>query len=52
MAAVNVTSVSVLNNPAHFSSELQFEISYECLYRLEGGASSSIGVLQEGCLVV
>ncbi|KAL3675114.1 hypothetical protein R1sor_025062 [Riccia sorocarpa] len=35
MSAVNVTNVTVLDNPQMFLSPLQFEISYECLTPLE-----------------
>ncbi|CAH1414102.1 unnamed protein product [Lactuca virosa] len=35
MSAVNLTNVSVLNNPAPFLSPFQFEISYECLLSLK-----------------
>ncbi|XP_024029641.1 histone chaperone ASF1B [Morus notabilis] len=31
MSAVSITNVTVLDNPALFSSPFQFEISYECL---------------------
>merc|ERR1711869_25527 len=31
MAAINVTNVVVLDNPAPFTNPLQFEIEYECL---------------------
>ncbi|GAB2280014.1 Histone chaperone asf1b [Dionaea muscipula] len=35
MSAVNLTNVSVLDNPAPFLSPFQFEISYECLIPLK-----------------
>ncbi|KAI3714365.1 hypothetical protein L1987_72964 [Smallanthus sonchifolius] len=35
MSAVNLTNVTVLNNPALFLSPFQFEISYECLLPLK-----------------
>eukprot|EP00798_Chlamydomonas_sp_ICE-L_P016503 gene16503-22731_t len=35
MAAVNVTTVNVLDNPAGFSAPFSFEIGYECLYDLK-----------------
>ena len=35
MAAVNVTSVQVLDNPCPFTNPVQFEIQYECLYDLK-----------------
>ncbi|KAK8588649.1 hypothetical protein V6N13_087553 [Hibiscus sabdariffa] len=35
MSAVNITNVSVLDNPASFLSAFQFEISYECLTPLK-----------------
>lgn len=37
MAAVSVTSVRVLDNPAPFTNPLQFEIQYECLHHLKHG---------------
>jgi histone chaperone ASF1 len=35
MAAVQITSVRVLDNPAPFQSPLAFEVEYECLYDLK-----------------
>lgn len=35
MSAVNITNVSVLDNPASFLTPFQFEISYECLTPLQ-----------------
>ncbi|XP_008800925.1 histone chaperone ASF1B-like [Phoenix dactylifera] len=35
MSAVNITNVTVLDNPAPFLNPFQFEISYECLVPLE-----------------
>ncbi|XP_021888349.1 probable histone chaperone ASF1A [Carica papaya] len=35
MSAVNITNVTVLDNPAPFLTPFQFEISYECLTPLE-----------------
>lgn len=37
MSAVNITNVTVLDNPTAFLSPFQFEISYECLVPLEDG---------------
>ena len=37
MAAVNVTNVAILNNPALFNQPLQFEIQYECVSNLADG---------------
>lgn len=34
MAAINVTNIRVLNNPAKFQDPLQFEITFECLMQL------------------
>lgn len=34
MAAINVTSISVLKNPAMFADPLTFEITFECLSAL------------------
>lgn len=38
MSAVNITNVTVLDNPAAFLNPFQFEISYECLTPLKDGA--------------
>ncbi|CAK9865421.1 unnamed protein product [Sphagnum jensenii] len=35
MSAVNVTNVTVLDNPSMFTNPFQFEISYECLLPLQ-----------------
>ncbi|KAF5180936.1 Histone chaperone asf1 [Thalictrum thalictroides] len=35
MSAVNITNVTVLDNPAAFLNSFQFEISYECLIPLK-----------------
>ncbi|KAL2346027.1 hypothetical protein Fmac_000027 [Flemingia macrophylla] len=35
MSAVNITNVTVLDNPASFLTPFQFEISYECLAALK-----------------
>jgi histone chaperone ASF1 len=35
MAAINVTNVRVLNNPANFKDSFSFEITFECLTPLE-----------------
>ena len=37
MSAVNVTNVSVLDNPSMFLNPFQFEIAYECLIPLSEG---------------
>lgn len=37
MSAVNITNVTVLDNPAAFLNPFQFEISYECLIPLADG---------------
>ncbi|KAF8378655.1 hypothetical protein HHK36_030004 [Tetracentron sinense] len=37
MSAVNLTNVTVLDNPAAFLNPFQFEISYECLIPLKDG---------------
>eukprot|EP00051_Salpingoeca_urceolata_P019532 m.286162 g.286162 ORF g.286162 m.286162 type:complete len:193 (+) comp19437_c1_seq2:698-1276(+) len=36
MALINVTDVSVLNNPARFTDAFQFKITFECLQDLAG----------------
>jgi histone chaperone ASF1 len=35
MSVVSLLGVKVLNNPAHFSSQYQFEITFECLEQLQ-----------------
>jgi len=40
MSAVNVTNVTVLDNPSMFLNPFQFEISYECLVPLKDGKRS------------
>lgn len=40
MSAVNVTNVTVLDNPSMFLNPFQFEISYECLVPLNDGECS------------
>ncbi|KAJ0039112.1 hypothetical protein Pint_22185 [Pistacia integerrima] len=41
MSAVNITNVTVLDNPAAFLNPFQFEISYECLTPLKDGPFTS-----------
>lgn len=45
MTAVNVTNVTVLDNPSMFMNPFQFEISYECLCPLQDGKSLATLVL-------
>ncbi|RZS09396.1 hypothetical protein BHM03_00040472, partial [Ensete ventricosum] len=40
MSAVNITNVTVLDNPTAFLSPFQFEISYECLIPLEDAVTT------------
>lgn len=40
MSAVNVLSVSVLDNPTGFRNPLQFEIQYECTQPIRDGESA------------
>lgn len=42
MSAVNITNVTVLDNPASFLTPFQFEISYECVSSLKDGMSVCI----------
>ena len=42
MSAVNITNVSILDNPAAFLNPFQFEISYECLVPLKDGKFTHI----------
>lgn len=44
MSAINITSVSVLDNPSYFINPLQLEIQYECLYPLQHGKFCVAGV--------
>lgn len=37
MSAVNITNVTVLDNPASFLTPFQFEIAYECVTPLKDG---------------
>jgi histone chaperone ASF1 len=37
MAAINITNVTVLENPASVTSPFQFQIQYECLLDLADG---------------
>jgi histone chaperone ASF1 len=37
MAAVNIMDVRVLDNPAPFDSQMQFEVTFECLAELSDG---------------
>lgn len=37
-----MTSVRILNNPAHFTDPLQFEIEYECLVNLQDDLEWSV----------
>ncbi len=46
MTAINVTSVSVLDNPSLFTNPLQFEIQYECLFDLKDGELAACSLLQ------
>lgn len=51
MSGINITSVDVLDNPTKFTNPLIFEIQYECLQRLEGGAWSSSALYCTFCSV-
>lgn len=37
MSAVTLLGVNILNNPAKFTDNYQFEITFECLEQLEKG---------------
>lgn len=37
MAAINVTDVKILNNPAVFSTPIQLVITFECSIQLSDG---------------
>uniref|UniRef100_A0A5B7BZG5 Uncharacterized protein n=1 Tax=Davidia involucrata TaxID=16924 RepID=A0A5B7BZG5_DAVIN len=45
MSAVNITNVTVLDNPATFLTPFQFEISYECVTPLTDGTLSLFHIL-------
>ena len=47
MSAVNVTNVSVLDNPSMFLNPFQFEIAYECLIPLSEGQFLKPKVLRQ-----
>lgn len=42
MSSVNITNVVVLDNPARWTTSLQFEITFECLTPLQEGARQSL----------
>nr|KAJ0214979.1 hypothetical protein LSAT_V11C300123690 [Lactuca sativa] len=52
MSAVNLTNVSVLNNPAPFLSPFQFEISYECLLSLKDDPPDALKIREEDIIGV
>ena len=37
MASVNVTNISILDNPARFTDDFKFEITFECVRELKAG---------------
>lgn len=37
MALVNISSIQVLDNPSLFTSQFQFEITFECIAPLKHG---------------
>jgi histone chaperone ASF1 len=37
MSVVSLLGVNILNNPARFTDNYQFEITFECLEQLEKG---------------
>jgi histone chaperone ASF1 len=39
MSVVSLLGVSILNNPAKFTDNYEFEITFECLEQLEKGMS-------------
>lgn len=42
MARVQVTNVTVLDNPTHFLNPFQFEVTFECFEDLPEGMEDSI----------
>ena len=43
MAKVQVTNVTVLDNPTAFQNPFQFEITFECLEDLPTGENAELG---------
>jgi histone chaperone ASF1 len=41
MSVVSLLGVNILNNPARFTDNYQFEITFECLEQLEKGEKLS-----------
>jgi histone chaperone ASF1 len=39
MSVVSITNVTILNNPAKFLDDFQFEITFECIAPLKEGLS-------------
>ena len=37
MALVNITNVTVLDNPAPFTNQFSFEVTFECIQELADG---------------
>lgn len=53
MSAVNITNVTVLDNPASFLTPFQFEISYECVSSLKDGMYVCLYIyLFTGCMLI
>lgn len=42
MSVVSLLGVNILNNPAKFTDNYQFEITFECLEQLEKGKQTAI----------
>lgn len=42
MTAINITAITVLDNPTLFVNPFQFEIQYECIQDLQHGELSAI----------
>ena len=52
MAKVQVTNVTVLDNPTAFFNPFQFEITFECLEDLQTGAYMCVHMICAGLQVV
>lgn len=49
MSVVSLLGVNILNNPAKFTDNYQFEITFECLEQLEKGKQTACRQLTMLC---
>lgn len=52
MSAINVLNITVLDNPATFTDNLKFEITFECISILTEGVCCWLIPTQECCAVL